>query len=278
MISIFNRERTTLLLIACVGALMASGASADERLGFAYSWVDDGSCPDPAQVAELNYRLAGDDIDVAGNVRSAPSGGDCRLDSISYSVEAERRFDFSSRVAGLVKFTAAERSVSAPYAIVDDAGNIIARPDGMAADPVLLPSGRAQTVIGALGVSYTLGIANIDLGYNLVPVDWSDGSNGRTVHVAVAVTADLLGGVIDGGISFDRGSGGRGWSESRLTWTRQFANSAWGMDIGVRRAAGLSELDAGIPASQTFAGLPAVAAGAASDASTAFVLGISRSF
>ena len=179
--------------------------------------------------------------------------------------------------AGLVKFTAAERSVSAPYAIVDGDGAVILRPDGMAADPVLLPAGRAQTVIGALGVSYSFGAANIDLGYNLVPVDWADGSRSRTAHLALAAAADVLGGVIDAGVSVDFGSGGA-WTESRVTWARRFAASDWGMDIGVRHVSGLAGLDTGVPATATFSGLPAIAAGPAGDTSTAVSIGVSRAF
>ena len=47
-------------------ATSAPFAHADERVGLAYSWVDDGSCSVSAQVAELSYRLSGDEIDVAG--------------------------------------------------------------------------------------------------------------------------------------------------------------------------------------------------------------------
>ena len=132
-------------------------------------------------------------------------------------------------------------------------------------------------MVGALGASYTLGAFNFDLGYNLAPVDWADGSSGRTVHAAVSAAVDFLGGTVDAGVSYDFGRGGRGWSASRATWTRRFSASAWAMDISVRRAAGLSGLDAGVPARQTFSGLPAVAAGPAADARTSFAIGVSRS-
>ena len=56
------------------------------------------------------------DQPVDASVRSAPSSGDCRVDSFTYNLAAERRFalPFSLPVEGLARLGASHTSISAP--------------------------------------------------------------------------------------------------------------------------------------------------------------------
>ena len=255
---------------------------ADESVYASFSLTDDGSCERELPTFELGYDRNTDELDVRGDIRLAPAGGDCRDDSLSYNVEAERRFDFGFGFDGLVKFQASENSLAAPYAIVDDMGNVLTRADGGASDPVLLPAGRARTVLGILGASRTFDISSnssVDLavGRNFSPVGFADGSESQTVHVALSASiADVLGGDIGANVSFDRGDDGGQFGQADVAWTRDIDDSGWALRVAYSTNWSLNELASDAPAMATFSGLPAVNLGAPADRASYFSLGFSR--
>ena len=221
------------LLLAAMFSSEAEGA--EQSVFAAFSLVDDGSCERALPMVELGYSRSGDDHDVRGSVRTGPAGGDCRQDSTSYDLSAEQRFDFGlGGLDGLVKFQAAENSLSAPYAIADGAGNVIPRPDGGAANPVMLPAGRSKTVLGILGASMTSGAWNFDAGLNFAPVDWADGSTSETLHLAATGRYEVGGGNIELAGHVDAGSGEH-FGGLSLSWDRLISgNWTFGRRISPR--------------------------------------------
>lgn len=263
-----------ILVLALGGIVLASSAFATERVSLSYAYIDDGGCPKPGQTIEGSYRLATENMDAYGSVRTAPSGGDCRTDALTYDVEIERRFSINEHINALAKFGADERSMASPYAITDGMGNVLLRPDGGASAPVVLPAGRAKTIEAIFGVSAYLGPVNVDLGYNLVPVDWSDGSSSGAFHAGVSVFRQLVSGQLDVSVGLNHGNGSFG--DARVAWTRNFQDSTWGVQMAMTYAWGLNELDDGSPPEATFAGLRAVLAGSPQDDATTFSVGISK--
>lgn len=266
------KKEGLLLGALLLSAFFAVQAAAGDSVALSYGYVDDGGCPKAGHTVQATYTHASEGMDVYASVRSAPSGGDCTVDGLSYNLEAERRFAVTDTISGLVKFQAEEHSTSAPYAIVDENGRVITRGDGQAASPVTLPAGKAQTIAGILGASFSVGVLNIDLGYNLVPIDWADGSSGRTAHVAASAGFDLPVGRLGLMASLDKGNGSFG--ETRATLDVPI-KSGFSMAVSVSRIFGLNEIDGGEPATQEFAGLPAVLAGAPQDTATFFSVGLS---
>ena len=156
---------------------------------------------------------------------------------------------------------------------------MLTRADGGPSDPVVLPAGAAETILGSLGFGRDLGFAEVEAAVNFVPTDWADGTSGRTVHFAASsgfdVTLPLPGPedlpvAVDAEFSVDVGND-------------VFGGFAVSATTGVLRAAvrhdfGLDVLDAGVPAAQTFAGLPAVALGPPQAHSTSVEIGAVWSF
>ena len=265
------------VITLALGILLFPAAWADESVNFAYSLVDDGSCADALQTLQLGYINTSENLDIRGDVRIAPSGGDCRQDSMSYGIEIERRYDLGWGLDGMVKLGADERSVAAGYGILNDAGNLITRPDGGPASPVMLPSGRAQTITGVLGVSRDIDdMFRLSAGLNLPGADWSDGSNSRTVHLAASTMLPFMGGEIDAGIAVDT-DGTYDYGDARIAWTRSLADSAWDVMVSSTYSWGASNLDAGVPQYQMFSGLNAMVLGPAQDDSSTFAIGFRRS-
>jgi len=250
----------------------------EDRLSVSYAYVDAGDCPEPGHTVVSEYLRSSPDTDFHARVRTAPSGGDCRVDGLSFAVGGERRFPVAGWYA-VAKFGASRQSTAAPYAIVDAQGDVLTRPDGGPSDPVVLPAGAAETILGSLGFGRDLGFAAVEAAVNFVPTDWADGTAGRTIHFGASsgfdVTVPLPGGpglevAVDAHFSVDVGNDAFG--EFAVSATTGILRAA------VRHSFGLDVLDAGVPATQTFAGLPAVALGAPQAHSTSVEVGASWSF
>ena len=269
-----NSGFTGLAFVLLAVFLYSSPASADvERLSVSYEYTDDGSCGDkPGNTIQGAYRLASATLDVYGSARTNPSGGDCRVDSLSYTIEVEKRFRVNALVSAMAKFGADERSSAAPYALVDGMDMVLTRPDGGASNPLVLPAGSTKTIEGVFGASFDVGMLNIDLGYNLVPADWADGSEGTAFHAAASTLVGVLGGELDATVAFNKGNGAYG--DARVTWSRSFMDSAWGAQVGATYAWGLNELDNGAPETQMFAGLPTKRQGAPQDDAATMFFGL----
>ena len=268
----FFKKCIIAFIVGVVSICITFPVSADDNVNFAFSTIDDGSCEDTLSSLVLGYRHESEDRSAYGSVRQAPSGGDCRVDSVSYTVEVEQRFDFGFGVDGMVKIGADERSVAAGYGILDVNDALLTRADGRPASPVMLPSGRAFTLTGVIGGSVSYGQFDFDFGYNVAGVDWADGSNSNTVHLAASTTYEFFDGELLAGISYDRGNFGYG--DFRASWSREIADTPWSVVIEVTSAFGLTKLDAGIPAMQEFAGLNAMLLpGSAKDTSSTLSIG-----
>ena len=150
---------------------IVSSSFAQERVGIGYSMIDDGGCPEVGHILVAEYDLQLDQMDAHGRVRTAPSSGDCRQDSLSYDVNIARYFSMGTFDL-MVEFGANEQAASAPYALTMN-GVVIPRPsDGNPLLVQILPAGAATTVVGVFGLSRTYGPVRVSGGYNFVPVDW----------------------------------------------------------------------------------------------------------
>lgn len=208
--------------------LVLSSAKAQDSLSFGGTYLDDGSCEDPATTLEARYSHNGERLEVDGVIRVAPSGGDCRQDSISFDISAEYEanvWDGACDVLG--KFGASEHAYAAPYAQVVN-GMVDLRPDGNANFPVNLPSGVAKAVTGGGGVSCTSDFGEIDVTANIVPVDWSDGTSGQTVHLSWTKELENW----EFGVDVDYGNDTFG--DARLSWRHGIARInleyRWGLN------------------------------------------------
>ena len=85
-----------LIAIAFALLLGAPTAEAQERLAFGYSHLNDGNCGIAQKTMVGGYSLTSEDVILRGNVRTAPAGGDCRLDSFSYDVRIARCLLYTS--------------------------------------------------------------------------------------------------------------------------------------------------------------------------------------
>ena len=238
----------------------------EERLGFRWDYLDDGGCPVASNAVSGTYDRESEVYDVHAMVRTQPSGGDCRVQATAYTVQVERRYAIRGGWEAVAKFGADRRSVAAPYAIVDSAGRILARPDGGPSDPVTLPAGSAETLGGYLGVSRTFGDLRATAAVNVVPVDWSTEPDSIAAHIAASYD---LGDFLDVDASADIG---RDWyGSARASWRRSVAGRI-GVEVSGGYAWGLTSVDAGVPVSQTFAALPVTLQGPARD--TSFFAGV----
>ena len=232
-------------------ALSLSSAAAAERLAVGVSHVRDGSCGDGGRTyLDAAYERAGGPFEARAEIRAAPSGGDCREEAVSYSLELERSWPLAGRLQGLAKFTAAERAQTSPYAQAGADGAPLLRPDGQALFAVHLPSGTARTVGGVLGASLATAAGEIDIGINLVPQPFALGDE-RTLHLGWTLAA--------GGFAF-RAAAEAGGPETLLdagaSWTRG------NIQIAVSHARGLNALTDGAPPVQEIGGARFFAAGA----------------
>ena len=238
-----------------------------ESITFAYTFRDDGSCADPGHIVsgELLAKYEQLGLDVSAYARTAPSGGDCRVDTLSYNLSIEQSaFSFGAWDAVAI-FGADKRSTSAGYAIVDAMGNVLVRPDGRASDPVVLPAGAAETVTAAMTLCRDIGSVNVNLcaGVNVVPVDWADGSTGRTAHFRATVALPYN---VNLDVTVDAGADQFG--DLALRWSKG------PLHVALRQAFGLNATDDGTPEMQTFAGLPVVKTGAPQSTATLLEVGV----
>ena len=104
-------------LLALVAVLFAGSAIADDatedRLSVSYAYNNDGSCPEAGHTVASEYLRSSPNMDFHGRVRTAPSGGDCRVDGLSFDVGGERRFPVGGWYA-VAKFGAERHSTAAP--------------------------------------------------------------------------------------------------------------------------------------------------------------------
>ena len=255
--------------------LLSPNAFAEDRLSVFWSASDDGSCDDTLHSVMASWAHDSELMDVDANVRSAPSSGDCRTDSFTYNVAAERRFTlpFGVPIEGLARFGASRTSISAPYAVVADGGGIAARADGRAAHPLTLPAGSVESVTATLGASWSAADwLRLSLGANLAPVDWADGSTGRTVHVGVHVDAPLPWGVAE--LAATAEVGNEAFGQVRAEWR---VPAVADMEVSARAVYdwGLGALASDAPAERHFAGLPVRLTGPPADDAFTVMVGIS---
>lgn len=241
----------------------------EERLGFAIGYTDDGGCRIPAKTLSGSYAREADNHTAHAVVRTAPSGGDCERAATSFGLSIERRYEIGGGFQAVAKFGADRRSTAAGYALVGADGEVLARPDGAPSDPVVLPSGSADTIGGYLGISRALGGGvRATLAGNVVPVDWSAEEDSFAAHIAIAW---------DYGDTFDLAASadvGRDWyGAARASW-RPITPGRIGIEISADFGWGLNSVDSGAPAEQTFAGLPVVLQGAPRDTATNVAVGI----
>lgn len=222
---------TAAALFSALGTY-AQAQDVDQSVSFLLSHTDNGGCAVPANVATGTFDRSGGDFEAHASVNVAPTGGDCTVRGVAYGIELES--EFNDR--WIAKFVADRRDVAAPYALADSMGNVVTRDsDGMALFPTHLPAGAAETVVAALGVSFDVGSGEIDLGANIVPVDWADGTKGNTLHIGVSQE------VGDFAFALNADVGADSFGDLRLNWTRGFATCE------VTYAFGLNAVDNGAP-------------------------------
>lgn len=266
----------------------------DREVTVSYRFEDLGDCPDPGHIvgAHLRGKVGGAyPLDYNAHVRTAPSGGDCRIDSLSYNLTIDQHVGTIGDFDLQASFGADKRSTSAAYAITDGMGKVLARPDGGPSDPVTLPAGAAETVTGALSLcrgwddaveaDEDAGVEAQDaswttqlcFGSNVVPTDWANGESTRTARFTASFgLPDVDVPFLDNPVStffdatLDVGEHGE-YGDAQLRFTSGI------LALTVRQAFGLDQVDAGVPATQTFAGLPAVVQGAPTGSTLTVALG-----
>ena len=237
--------KSKFLVAVMVLLAMAVSAMADERIGVGYAMVDDGNCAINAHTLTAEYDREGEDLEVRGRVRTEPSGGDCRKESISYDVFVARYFGvFGDSIDAFVEFGANEQSAAAPYALTDESGNVLLRSDGRALFSTNLSAGSSKTIIGAFGLSKDFGALRLGAGTNLVPVDWADHDSGRTLHF----TAGLDVGDFDFDSSVDVGASHFG--QVSTSYRHGLDGSRMDVGVGVSYYWGIGMIDNGAPAIQ----------------------------
>ena len=246
----------------------APAPEVEERMTFSLGYLDDGGCNVSAKTLVGSYAREADESDVFAQVRTGPSGGDCERNATSFGLSVERRYAIADGWDAVAKFQADRRSTSAPYAIVDADGMVVARPDGAPSDPVTLPAGAADTIGGILGISRAFGGLRVVIAGNVVPVTWAAHDDSFAAHFAIAW---------DVGNTFDfraHADVGRDWyGATRASW-RPPTSGRFGVEISSGFAWGLNAVDGGEPAMQTFAGLPVALQGAPRDTALTADVGI----
>lgn len=241
--------------------LLAAPVAAQERIGFGFSHISDGNCPSVQQTMSSSYERTSDTLVLRGRVRSAPAGGDCRVDSFAYDVRIARYFAVGG-VDATVEFAAAEESTAAPYVLTRASGHVIRRPDGGALFGTSLPAGSAQTIVAAVGLSRVWNGMRFGALVNLAPIDWAEHAAGRTMRLTW--DADWRGlysavGVDAGAANFGAVSAG---------YRRALADSNFDIGAGVTHRWGLSAVDNGAPLTQMIEGSHFLRDGPPQDTST----------
>ena len=241
----------TVLAAALVGAgvasllyLMSGAAFAQDvetSVAFDVGSANIGDCGARPWQTTLSgtYARTGGDFEAFANVTVAPFGGDCRQDAVSYNLEFEHSFG-----NWLAKFGADSRAVSGVYhQLGADGAKLSKVPDDLQPIPRVLPAGVADTITAILGRSFGVGGAELDVGVNIVPVDFAGGQSGQTLHIGYTVNV----GEFDFRFSVDTGR--ETFGDLRLDWARDHAT------CHVGGAFGLDGLDTGEPTDQTVDGV-----------------------
>ena len=265
--------RHTLTFALAVLVSASAWAQSEDSAYVAFSALDDGSCLGRSSLESLavGYSHESENRSAHGYVRQAPSGGNCESDSITINLEIEQRFDVGmGGLDGLIKLGFDKRSVSALY------GTSARRDDGQPAFAAALPAGTAETPVVVIGASYTMGNINVDLGYNPLDIDWSDGSRGGTVHLGLSAETDLGFADLETRFSMDTGQDTFGdWS---IALTKDFPDSPLSIRLGYDYAFGLTSLDAGVPMTyeyqEAFSGDNALRLQGTEDASALLTFGV----
>lgn len=265
---------------ACVAALLLSTGLviADDRLTVSYAATDDGSCEQTLQTFAAAWDHESPGMDVHANVTTKPSGADCRKESLSYSVAASRFFDlpFSRSVDAMARFGASRTSGSGVYAVTDEAGNVILRADGGAAHLITLRAGSFEAVTGTFGMSWqATRLLRLDAGLNFVPVDWADGSTGRTVHLGAHLDFLVLGGEFELAATADVGN--EAWGQVRADWRTPVAGGL-SLALSAVHDRGLDTLKSDAPMHQEFLGRTVVLDAPPAGEATTFTVGLAIDF
>ena len=212
-------------------------AYGEETLSVYLNHVDDGGCSVAARTVQVSYLRTGDGLEASADVLTAPNGGNCETRSTAYGVELEVPYSMGEWDA-IAKFVADERPAGATYVLTDGMGTVLTRGDGGALFPTQLPV-LVKNVGAIIGVSRSFGNVEIDLGANAVPVDWSDGDNGHTVHMGLSAQAG------DFGFRASMDAGADLFGDVGVTWSRGIATCRADYVFG------LDTLDAGVPGTQS---------------------------
>ena len=254
-----RRTLAAAVVMAAALVLSASPSLAQEhRIGVGYSVLNDGGCSIAQKTLTADYSSNTKSQALRGRIRSAPAGGDCRLESFAYDVRLAHYFDVKA-VDATVEFSAARETTAAPYVLADESGAVLLRNDGNALFATTLPAGSAQTVVAAVGVSRRMGPVRLGILANLAPIDWARHADGRTVRLTW--DAELRGVYLEG--SVDQGADSFGVVSTGYRFG--LAESPFDVSAGIVYRWGLNAVDNGAPGFQDIAGAPFLADGAPQD-------------
>ena len=253
------------LAIFLLGMGLAPWAHGATEITASFSRTDDGGCAKVANAASLDYRYTADDRLIRANVRSAPSGGDCEQLSTAYSASVEQQIGEVWGVEPFIKVFISEQPTAAQYALAVD-GQVLTRGDGGPLHAPILPAGVARTLEAAVGVTREQEWAGFQtktsVGFNTVPVDWSDGSAGRTGYVSAVVSRWNLSAETQTSFGSDV------YGTFAVRYTAGPLVAAW------RLVYGLDALAAGMPMSQEVAGAQFVLVGDPKEMRDIFEVGL----
>lgn len=238
-----RRTVFVLTLAAAAAAICCTMASAQERVGLGYNVTDDGGCSRTrhALVAEYDGQRFG--LDMHGRVRSAPAASNC-LDTVeSYDLKVARYIDVGGGDV-MLQLGVDQQSTQAPYALTLG-GEVLARPsDGTPLNVQDLPAGRALTVVGLVGLSTEYRGFRFGGGFNVLPIDWSDGTRGNTMQLEQGLTL----GPVELGLTWNIGASHFG--DAHAAYHLALSDR---VDVGfsLDHRWGLNAVDVGAPAVQT---------------------------
>ena len=250
---------TIVAAVALAATALAAPAAAQERIGIGWNVVADGHCGSMQRTLTADYERTSTALAVRGMLRTRPAGGDCRRDAHAYDVRLARYFEVGGALDATIEFAAAREAAAAPYVLAGDGGAILLRDDGEPLYATHLPTGAADTVVAAIGVSRQWGVLRLGTLINLAPVDWAHHAPGRTARVTWDVEHR---GVWVAG-SVDRGAAGFG--QLGTGYRYRLAGSRLDVGAGVTWRWGLAAVDVDAPATQTVAGTPFALAGPPQD-------------
>ena len=257
----FKKTKIVLAMLAAFAAFAAYTYSADESVGAYFTILNDGSCERALPTVETDYSRTGGSLEARATVRSSPFGGDCNSDALSYNLWVERQFDVGSGVGVLFKFQSSKNPLTALYALSQNQ-MVLRRADSAPLLTNRLPAGNAQVVNGIVGLSRAVPlIGELDVGINVAKTPFSDGQEGRTLHMALNRTLGigLFGIELNTGVSLDFDANGHDYGAAYAVWSRGSLtckfDGSWG----------LNELGDGLSAFTTIRGTEWAIQGAARD-------------